>query len=557
MNKNKLALIAKSSIKRFIAWIIALLEENPTTFPLFLTAFVSIIILRIFVDFWLSGFAHHSTSFLFYEFTHVFSFYIITFFLFLLPVKYFAKLTVQTASTVIIRGFLLILIPPFLDYWISGGKGFFGFYKFDGLIGLGWRFLTFFGDRPDIGITYGMRIQLATLIILFGVYVYIKTKRFIRALSGIISLYVLSFFLGTAPSWLSFIFLGFQKSILSINDIAIAQLFLSPPILFSKIISEPESALNIKMSLIYMPLAFILAMVYFWSYYPKKFNAFFQNIRIPQLIYHFGLFCIGLGLALILTDAYILISIFNVIAFVNLILAIGCAWIASVIYNDLSDQQIDIITNTHRPLQNKIFSIEEYRTIGITFFSASLLFSAMVSFQTTLFLLIYQILAWMYSSWPFRLKRLPIIATCVATLASLLILVASFSLIAPEGNISKLPTSILLFFAFVFVISLPLKDFKDIAGDLKDNVHTIPVIFGEQWGKIIIGSGIFLSYIMSVSIFHEPKLFPWALLGGSVSFWILITSQPNEKKRLPYRYLPGWMLGPIILYGLIAVGILL
>jgi 4-hydroxybenzoate polyprenyltransferase len=536
---------------------IASLEAMPTSYALWLTSFTSLIFARIMVENWLNGFESRSLQFIFYEFTHTFFFFLLSFLILWPLVTFFTKTSLLKVSSVLLFGFLIILTPPIVDVWISNGAHLWSFYKFDGLIGLWHRYLTLFGDRPDIGITYGVRIEVVITTLFIALYTYIKTKKLLRSLLAAIATYSTLFILGTFPSWLTLIITSFDKNIFSINDIDIAALFLSPPTLFSQSNFEFLSGLNIKMSLIYAPLTLTIFTFYLWRYFPKKFFALIHNARFPQIIYHGGLFFVGIGMARALTNTpFPLLDIFTVIGLADLVIAIGCAWLASVIVNDLFDQNIDMLTNPTRPLEKHIFSQEEYKAIGITFFAASLLFAAIVSFKSMLLLLIYQALAWLYSAQPLRLKRFPFIATGVTAIASLLILIVGFTLIVPESNIAKLPTSFLSFFAFVFIVSLPLKDFKDIAGDKADKVYTIPVIFGEQWGKIIIGSGIFLSYMISVIIFHELRLFWWALLGGSLSFWILTISQVNEKKLLSYRKLPGLVLGLITLYGLVLIKIL-
>ena len=535
--------------------IILALEKIPTSYALWITSFMSLIFVRLMVETWLGGFATQSLQFLFYEFTHTLFFFLFSL-LVLLPVAtFFGKTSITQASTIMLFGFIIIVTPPMLDFWIANGAHLWSFYKFDSLAGLWHRYFTLFGDRPDIGITYGVRIEVVITTLLLSIYTYFKTYQVLRTVTAGIVTYSILFILGTFPSWITFILLGFQKSVFAINNIDIAQLFLSPPTLFARSNFEFISSLNIKMSLLYAPLVALLVALLLWRYFPKKFFALLDNARIPQLAYHQGLFFVGMGLALKLTDATLSVQFFTLLGLINLLIAIGCAWIASVIANDLFDQNIDAITNPARPLQKNIFSPEEYKAIGTTFFIASLIFSAMVSFKIMLLLLIYQALAWTYSAWPLRLKRFPLIATFIASIASLLILLSGFMLIAPNNDTSQFPPSFLFFFLFVLLISLPLKDFKDIAGDKADKVYTIPVLFGEQWGKIIIGSGLFLSYILSVSIFHEPKLFWWALLCGSLSFWLLMISQSNEKKLFSYRKLPGWLIGIIALYAGIFISI--
>ena len=100
-------------------------------------------------------------------------------------------------------------------------------------------------------------------------------------------------------------------------------------------------------------------------------------------------------------------------------------------------------------------------------------------------------------------------------------------------------------------LSFPLKDFKDIEGDRKMGVWTIPIIFGEELGRIIVGSGIFLSFVASVFILNERDLFFWAALSGAIAFLIVVS------EKIKTRRLVWWILPVIAVYGLIVVKIAL
>lgn len=546
-------------MKRFLFAIgrfVASVEAITTNYAMWFASFASLIFGRLLVDNWLGGFANHSLQFLFYEFTHTFFFFLFSFLVFLPIIAFFGKTSFQSASNILLFGFLIVLTPPIIDTWIAGGPNFVSFYVFDGLAGLGHRYLTLFGDNPYFGITYGVRIEVVITTILFGIYTYFKTNNPLRALAASLTTYSVLFVLGSFPSWLTFIILGFQKSVFVISDVDIARVFISPPTFFNRSDFDFISALNIKMSLIAAPLTLIIAMINIRRYFPEKFLALVGNVRFPQLVYSSGLVCTGIALGLVLTNATVSFSLFELLAVLNLCLAANFAWLASTISNDIFDQKIDIVTNVSRPLPKNIFSVSEYHAIGNTFFFASIVFSAMVSFKAMLLLLVYQAIAWMYSAWPLRLKRFPLIATLFAAIANFLVLAVGFTLVSPDGTINNLPGSMIILFILASIVFISVKDFKDIAGDKLDCVYTIPVLFGEYRGKMIIGSGVFFSYIFSAIIFHDQKIFWPALFFGSLSFWAIQKSADNEQSFFSYRKLPGIILALIAIYGSIIVYLL-
>jgi 4-hydroxybenzoate polyprenyltransferase len=543
-------------MKRFLLAIgrgITSVESTSTSYAMWLVSFASLIFVRLMIESWLSGFTSHSLQFLFYEFTHTFFFFFLSFLIFWPIVAFFGKASLQSASNVLLFGFLIVLTPPIIDTWIAGGPNFASFYAFDGLAGLWHRYQTLFGDSPYFGVTYGVRIEVVITTILFGLYTYFKTNKPLRAIFASLTTYSILFILGTFPSWLTFIILGFQKSVFAVNNIDIARVFISPITIFNRSDFDFISALNIKMSLIIAPLALTIAMINFRRYFPERLLALIKNARFPQLVYSSGMVCIGIVLGLALTNTAASFGLFELLAILNLCLASNFAWLASVIVNDIFDQKTDTITNAARPLIQKVFSIGEYQSIGITFFFASIIFSAIVSFKAMLFLLVYQAISWMYSAWPLRLKRFPLIATLLAATANFLVLASGFTLISPDETINSLPSSIIIWFMAASIVFISVKDFKDIAGDKADGVYTIPILLGAEKAKLLIGSLIFLLYIISPVILNARILFGPALLCSVFTFWSIQKSVDSETVFFSHRKLPGIVLAIIAAYtGIIA-----
>jgi 4-hydroxybenzoate polyprenyltransferase len=136
----------------------------------------------------------------------------------------------------------------------------------------------------------------------------------------------------------------------------------------------------------------------------------------------------------------------------------------------------------------------------------------------------------------------------LAAAASLLILFAGFIFSSTEKSISALPNSIstLLFFAYLSI--LPIKDFKDIAGDRADGVYTLPVLLGEERAKRLIGAAVFITFVASPFVLSLRSLFPLGIFFGGVAFWLLQLSSADHH-HLSYRRLPVWFLLLAISYG--------
>ncbi len=525
--------------------IVKNIEKSPTNFYLWSLSFFSIIIIRLLTEVFLFKLTIKKDSYFFlYEFTHTFLFFLISYLLFLFLLTSILKTNIKKSSNLLLFGFVSIIIPPIVDFIFSGGKGFWSFYKFDSIFGLIKRFFTFFGDNPQMGITYGVRFEILLMLFLLFLLSYIKTKRRFFSFFIVFISYLVFFILGTFPSYITFLLKGFQKNIFQISDLAIAQLFLTPITLFAQKTHSIESALNIKMSLIYTIFLSGIILIGFFLNYRKKFLIFLSNIRPAQIVYHLGLFAIGVKLGETFTKTTISWNFFNIIALLNISLAITLSWITSVIINDIFDEKIDRISNTERPLVSGGFTKNDYLAIGMSTFFFSILFSIIVSPKISLLLIAYQALASIYSIPPLRFKKIVFLSAIISSFASVLIFISGFILISPNQDIVQLPYQIIWLLFISLSLSLPIKDLKDISGDKKYYVKTIPVVFGEYWGKIIIGFGVFISYILSVILLNEYRLFWWAVIFGSFSFWTI--NCPGKIKLITNKNLIWWLL--IILF---------
>jgi chlorophyll synthase len=219
--------------------------------------------------------------------------------------------------------------------------------------------------------------------------------------------------------------------------------------------------------------------------------------------------------------------------------------------NDIYDQKIDRISNSKRPLITKKFNPGEYRAIGIVSFLLSIFFASIVSFKIALFLIAYQGIAWAYSAPPLRLKKFAVLSTLASSVALLMILFCGFVLTDPNQSLQSLSKNIIWLLLIALTISLPIKDLKDIKGDKKDRIYTIPVLLGEYWGKTIIASSIFMSFILSAIFLNEFRLFWWAMLFGGLSFWTIQYSE--QTKLITYRNINWWLLSILLAYTIILI----
>jgi chlorophyll synthase len=512
-------------------------------------SFLGIMTIREFLENFLSG---QSAIFeeIITDYLHNMFFFGLSFLFVLIILGWLLKTNPSRIKNVLLVAFWLVIFPPIIDMARTGGEVFWSFYLLSDLRALGLQFITFFGHLPPGIVYFGTKIVFASAIILIASFVFLISRNILKALFSAFFVYAALFFMGSFPTWGAFFyyFATGAKKISDINSIDIISIFAGFYPLFGIEFNNFKYSLAHNLNLLYYPLLLFIASILFFWINREKFLAVLKNTRLPQVIYHFGLFFTGTGLGyLAYTDNFHL-NFFSLLAIFDLLIAIWLAWIASVIVNDIYDFKVDETSNPQRPLQQGIFNEKEYWELGVIFFMLSLLGGTIVSLKFAALLFVYQILAWAYSAPPYRLKKFPVLATFMSAAASLIILFLGFTLFSGDNNLQGLSWKIILLFLISFTLVLPLKDFKDVAGDKKCNIWTIPVIFGEEKGRLINAIGIFIPFVLSVIFLNEFRLFWWALLFGSVSFLIIMTKKP--------RQLFWWVLGITTLYGLILTKII-
>lgn len=513
-------------------------------------SFLGMIFLRVFLEKYVASSqvtAESAIAGLLYNFF----FFAILYLLIWLFLSLILKLEIRKLSKIMLWSLWLLILPPIIDMWKTGGSVFWSFYSLNGLAGLWLQFVTFFGHLPSGIVYFGTKITFILAIILIGGVVLVRTKNILKALVGALGTYVILFVLGTLPSWLGILYYSLFRSKKSseVNEIDIVQFFGHPYQLFGIKNGDIRYAFTNNLNIIYFWILFLLVSIMFFAIDRRKMWAIIKNARFPQLIYHSGLFFVGLGLGLLAYPQNYQINIFSLLSVAMLLAGVCLAWLASVVMNDIYDFRIDKISNPERPLQRDIFDLREYAELGFIFFMLSLLAGIIIGIGFAAILLAYQIMAWAYSAKPYRLKRFPAVATLVSAGASVLIIFLGFNLFSGGENFLLVPWRVITLLLITLTLSLPIKDFKDIEGDKKDDVWTIPVLFGDELGRIIVASGIFISFILSVFFLNEFKLFWWALIFGGAAY-LAVTS-----KKIKPRQLFWWVLGIVSVYGLILVKI--
>jgi len=543
--------------EKFIKNILEAIEGAPFSLGAFSLSFLALILVRILVEAGVRGFAAEGFDLWFFEFSHTFLFFLFAFLCFLPVARLAGASNWSRAAHLLLFGFLVVWTPPILDKVIFGDRLVWSFYELGGVTDLRHDFFGFFSDTPDMGITQGVRIEIALMTIGLGAYTFFRSRDILRSVGIMILTYLVFFILGTFPSYPAILALAPSQGLLGVSEPEIAGYVLTPKRFLAGDMADPRMSLGIRMSIVYALLSTLSIAIFLRKTSGRIFFALLGNVRFPQAIWHGGLLLLGMGLAVMFAGASFRPDLFEWLGILLLTVAVESAWLASVVANDFADRRIDEKTNPDRPLPTGAVPEDLYRQIGTLFFAASLLFSGVVSMSAMLLLLAYQAIAFLYSSPPFRLKRVPLIATILSAAAGILVLLAGFFVVSPITDISPIPSVMLWFLAIAYAVTLPLKDFKDIQGDRKDGVHTLPVLFGAERAKAVIGTALFLCYVASPLVLRESSLIFPALLFGAGAFLLVSRAEGNGTGWRSFRALPAVEMTLVIVYGMLTTFLLL
>jgi geranylgeranylglycerol-phosphate geranylgeranyltransferase len=227
-------------------------------------------------------------------------------------------------------------------------------------------------------------------------------------------------------------------------------------------------------------------------------------------------------------------SLFDFLSFVSLFLAFFFAWLFVVWENDESDIEIDKVTNQDRPLtKNSLVSSQEWQILKYMFLVYALCFAFLCGLYTFVFILlfifvyhIYQV----YSISPTRLKRFPILSSILIAVNSLLLVWMGFFMGTGTEDLSVFPARFTFGILAIFFLVENAKNIKDIEGDRKEGIKTLPVILGEKWGKFVVGLCLLLGALLVPVVFYLGfYTFLLSAVFGLILFWLANKKNYQEK----------------------------
>lgn len=426
---------------------------------------------------------------------------------------------------VVLFGLPLIWIAPLIDIVFSKGVGFRMSYIFNDFEKLFYDFITFFGPNLHYGATIGIRLGILVSLLGIGYIIWKQKVGFVRNILSLFILYTIIFSFFSLPS---IIFKLNNLNTVGVDTGTIVEYF-QRIINNSNIVHNTlhegfssvseirfiEIGFNKLISQILFIFSFVISLIIFWKINQKKFISVAKNSRPERIASYQLLLLSGCGYAYI-NNLSGPVSWVDFIGLVCLIISWFSLWMHAVHINDIEDVEIDKISNKNRPLINGSVDKEGMADIGTFWLVTSLTGSWCAGYYPFFMSLVYIFAYYIYSSSPFRLRRFPLIPNFLIAVAGLATIQSGFFYVSKYKEYQVFPISLSVGILIMIFLAINTKDMKDVEGDGKNGIMTIPTLFPKN-GSVIVGACFALSlilvpYFLKISLMYIFAI-PLAIIG--------------------------------------------
>lgn len=187
-----------------------------------------------------------------------------------------------------------------------------------------------------------------------------------------------------------------------------------------------------------------------------------------------------------LASIYILaydIPVNKVITDLNLLLLVmasSATIAAGYIINNFYDSEKDLINRPQKSMLDRLVSQNTKLSLYFVLNFAAVILASAVSFKAVVFFSIYIFSIWFYSH---KLKKLPFIGN----FTSAILTITPFFIIFIHYKNFEYVVFVHAMFLFLIISMRELtKDLENIKGDLANDYHTIPIVYGESASKVML-----------------------------------------------------------------------
>lgn len=538
------------AIKNLIGNFIEKVENTELTFWRGAFLLFIIMFLRTFLENYANSFNLYHMSGIIDTFFHYPFWFSIIFLSIFIIARILTKEKIEKIAKFVVLCSFGLLTPPIVDLIVNKTHQTPYIFIIGNYSELFHSFSTFLG-----GGAVGIGIRTETIIALtgFGFYIFYKTKQIKKAALGMLLLYSTFFIMLAIPAFIFSVQNKITNDYPIVNKANIVDFWYnkepatarlsdrtfilehneySHPDFYPPTLTRVLNQNSITLSIILLIINVILAFWCLFLYSSKKFFAVLKNFRYMRIIHGSILISLGIYLGLYVLNKNPIGSLFDLLSFASLFLAFMFAWLFVVWENDEIDIQIDRISNQGRPLteDESIVPPHEWTSLKYLFLAYSLAFAFLCGLYSFIFIMLFIFIYHIYSTPPFRFKRFLGISSLLISINMLLLVWMGFFMASGTENLSFFPVKYTLGILGIFLLVENAKNIKDIEGDRKEGIKTLPVVLGEKWGKLVVGSLLFAGSILVPFIFYlSIPTFLAAVFFGLVLFLFAIRKNYVEK----------------------------
>lgn len=504
-------------MRRTLTSTIEDLERSPLPWGYWLVTFLAIVLTRNLLEGALGpegtiGFVYFTSPSALMALDHFVFFYVSLFLSISLLLSALARERLGRVVKIVTPAWLLLLIPPVLDYILSSGEG----VKIAYVLELRSVVFSFFDPRVTLSnISTGQRIEIVAACLLAATYVRLKTRSWTRTAAAFVAVYLVLALHGVLPSL-------FARASLALARVGAepGAAYLSAFKAGGIVVDESR-----KLALIFLMTSSVLGVAAWFRHAPERARAAARNVRPLRAIHYLGLalFGIAFGWRLFSLAGVDFAGAGDALGIAAALLATFLAFEASVALNDIFDLDGDRLTETARPLVSGALSRRDLTGQAVVFSLAALLFALNVKYSTFLFMVLALAASYAYSAPPLRLKRFPVVSSLTLGIVSLLTCLVGFSLFAEERALALFPPRLGWVIVLAFGLGFTAKDLKDVEGDRATGVWTLPVLMGPAAGRAAVAGLVLAGYVLAAVILPFRTLAPLALALGVLSVVLIYT----------------------------------
>lgn len=510
-------------------------NDEPVSIQKIVASLFGIVLIRTFLEFFSnpdpSGFIFGwETSYL-----HFPLFYFSTFLSFTLILRIFTKKNLDRIWNFLLPVFMLIWIPPIADLFLTSGKGAHIGYiatEPEKFFSLFLKFLHFSGVP---GITIGLRITAFLVLSALALFILKATGSFIKAGFGVFTGYLILFVSAIIPSLVALPYFLHSHADSAINFYALA--------LNHGLIQTTRQALPLLLTTtgqqnffhaIFMAQVFWLLVVVqlffiFIASNSKYRKILRDNFPATRIAYWSIIALIGIFISQKFSGNIDLSNITTLVSFGVIFLLGVLNTFFAICINDAEDLDIDIVSNPDRPLVKKELSSEQWDTLALILLFLIISGLATMNPVMAFFFILTQMAYYLYSARPLRLKRNFISSSVIIGLSSITVAMAGFFFVSPDQHLAAFPFKAIVLVGIIFALLSNIKDIKDFEGDRRENIKTMPVVFGLENSKKIIALLYALVFISIPLILNASSMLYFSIFCAIFTFYLFTKKQYQEK----------------------------